>query len=205
VIRIARAAAEEYFVVLARGVQRIGQVAADLIRFTDSQDARDIVAVAPDIIGTVPILDTLRVSAFPERAGVSNDNIVCARWRPGPEGANTAVLMGNSLPVGSASPVALAQDDRDGPSVDSVSIPRGRSVYVRSSAITGDGASAGALYFIDDSGVVFGLRDEDTAKHLGLTAAPVPAPWPVLARLPRGPEPSRDAASVARDSVAGPS
>ncbi|MDT5329868.1 MAG: hypothetical protein QOF31_1165, partial [Mycobacterium sp.] len=205
VIRIARAAAEEYFVVLARGVQRIGQVAADLIRFTDSQDARDIVAVAPDIIGTVPILDTLRVSAFPERAGVSNDNIVCARWRPGPEGANTAVLMGNSLPVGSASPVALAQDDRDGPSVDSVSIPRGRSVYVRSSAITGDGASAGALYFIDDSGVVFGLRDEDTAKHLGLTAAPVPAPWPVLARLPRGPELSRDAASVARDSVAGPS
>jgi type VII secretion protein EccB len=205
VIRIARAAAEEYFVVLARGVQRIGQVAADLIRFTDSQDARDIVAVAPDIIGTVPILDTLRVSAFPERAGVSNDNIVCARWRPGPEGANTAVLMGNSLPVGSASPVALAQDDRDGPSVDSVSIPRGRSVYVRSSAITGDGASAGALYFIDDSGVVFGLRDEDTAKQLGLTAAPVPAPWPVLARLPRGPELSRDAASVARDSVAGPS
>ena len=37
VVRIARAAAEEYYVVLARGVQRIGQVAADLIRFTDSQ------------------------------------------------------------------------------------------------------------------------------------------------------------------------
>ena len=48
-------------------------------------------------------------------------------------------------------------------------------------------------------------RDEDTAKGLGLTGAPVPAPWPVLARLPRGPELSKDAASVARDSIAGPS
>ena len=76
VIRIARAAAEEYYVVLARGVQRIGQVTADLIRFTDSQDARDIVTVAPDVIGTVPILDTLRVSAFPERGRVQRRRCV---------------------------------------------------------------------------------------------------------------------------------
>lgn len=205
VIRIARAAAEEYYVVLERGVQRIGQVAADLIRFTDSQDTRDIVTVAPDVIGTVPILDTLRVSAFPEQGGVSNDTIVCARWQLGRTGANTSVLMGNSLPFDGASPVMLAQADGDGPSVDSVAIPPGRSAYVRSSGITGTGAKAGALNFVDDSGVVFGLRDEDTAKHLGLTGAPVPAPWPVLSRLPRGPELSRDAASVVRDSVAGPS
>ena len=81
VVRVVRAAAEEYYVVLARGVQRIGEVAADLIRFTDSQNDRDIATVAPDVIGAVPILDTLRVSAFPERGGVSNDAIVCARWR----------------------------------------------------------------------------------------------------------------------------
>ena len=84
VVRVARAAAEEYYVVLAQGVQRIGQVAADLIRFTDAQNDRDIATVAPDVIGAVPILDTLRVSAFPERGGVSNDAIVCARWRLSP-------------------------------------------------------------------------------------------------------------------------
>jgi type VII secretion protein EccB len=205
VIRIVRAAAEEYYVVLARGVQRIGQVAADLIRFTDSQDARDIVTVAPDVIGTVPILDTLRVSTFPDRGGVSNDAVVCAQWRVGRGGVNTDVLMGTSLPIDGANSVTLAQADGGGPSVDSVAIPQGRSVYVRSSGITGRGASAGVLYLIDDSGVVFGVRDEDTAKHLGITSAPVPAPWPVLARLPRGPELSKDAASVARDSIAGPS
>ena len=129
---------------------------------------------------------------------MSNDAIVCARWRLSPNGANTAVLVGNSVPVDGVSPMALAQADGDGPSVDTFSIPRGRSAYVRSIGIGGDGASTGALYFINDSGVVFGLRDEDTAKHLGLTGTPVPAPWSVLARLPRGPELSKDAASIAR-------
>src|SRR4051812_3411216 len=61
-VRIARAAADEYYVVLATGVQRVGQVAADLIRFTDSQNDRDIPTVPPDVIGALPIVDTLPVS-----------------------------------------------------------------------------------------------------------------------------------------------
>jgi ESX secretion system ATPase EccB len=205
VVRVDRAAAEEYYVVLARGVQRIGEVAADLIRFTDSQNAGDIDTVAPDDIAAAPILDTLPVSTFPVRGGVSTDAVVCARWRPSASGANTTVLTGDSIPVADAGSLSLAQADGDGPNVDNIAIPRGRSVYVRSIGLTGDGASSGALYLIDESGVVFGLRDEDTAKHLGLTGTPVPAPWPVLAWLPRGPELSKAAASIPRDGLAGPS
>jgi type VII secretion protein EccB len=203
VVRVDRATGEEYFVVLARGVQRIGEVAADLIRFTDSQDAGDIRTVAPDDIAAVPTLDALPVSTFPQRGGVSDDAIVCARWRLGSSGVNTAVLTGDSLPM--SDPLALAQDDGDGPDVDAISMPRGRSVYVRSIGLAGDNSSTGALYYLDESGALFGIRDEETAKHLGLTGRPVPAPWPVLARLPRGPELSKDAASIARDSLAGPS
>jgi len=205
VVRVARAAAEEYYVVLARGVQRISEVAADLIRFTDSQNDRDIAIVAPDVIGAVPSLDTLSVAAFPDRGGVSNGAIVCVRWQLTPTGVNTAVSVSNSLPVDGVSPTMLAQSDGDGPNVDAVSIPPSSSAYVRSTGIAGTGASTGALYFVNESGVVFGLRNEDTAKHLGLAGPPAPAPWPVLARLPRGPELSEDAASIARDSVAGPS
>jgi ESX secretion system ATPase EccB len=205
VVRVDRAAAEEYYVVLARGVQRIGEVAADLIRFTDSQDTGDIDTVAPDDIAAAPILDALPVSTFPQRGGVSTDAVVCTRWQPGAAGANATVLLGDSRPVDGPGAVPLAQADGDGPRVDSVAIPRGRSAYVRSIGITGDGASTGALYFIDEAGVVFGLRDEDTAKNLGLSSPPVPAPWPVLARLPRGPELSKEAASIPRDGVAGPS
>jgi type VII secretion protein EccB len=204
VVRIARATADEYYVVLATGVQRVGQVAADLIRFTDSQNDRDIHTVPPDVIGAVPIVDTLRVSSFPDAGGVSPDRIVCVRWKLTRAGAKTIVLVGDSLSADSSS-VTLAQSDGDGPNVDSFSIPRRRSAYVRSIGLDDDGASTGALYFVTESGVVFGLRDEDTAKHLGLPGSPVPAPWPVLVRLPRGPELSKDAASIARDSVAGPS
>src|SRR4051812_32594941 len=213
VVRVERVAAEEYYVVLARGVQRIGEVAADLIRFTDTQRTGDIDTVAPDDIDTVapddiaaaPILDTLPVSGFPQRGGVSSDPVVCSEWQLSEAGANTAVLTGDSRPADEPGALSLAQADGDGPNVDNISIPPGRSIYVRSIAITGDRASTGALYFVDDSGVMFGLRDDDTAKHLGLTGTPVAAPWPVLARLPRGPELSKDAASIARDSFAGPS
>ncbi len=203
VVRVVRAAEKEYYVVLARGVQRIGQVAADLIRFTDSQNDRDITTVAPDVIAAVPIVDSLRVSSFPAGGGVSDRAMVCTRWKLLPAGANTAVVVGDSVPA--VNVTKLAQADGDGPNVDSVSIPPGRSAYVRSIGVGGDSTSAGVLYYVNDSGVVFGLHDEDTVKCLGLTGPPVPAPWPVLARLPRGPELSKDAASVARDSIAGPS
>jgi type VII secretion protein EccB len=202
VVRVARAAAEEYYVILVQGVQRIGRLAADLIRFTDSQHDRDIATVAPDVIAAMPVVDSLRVSTFPERGGVSNAAYVCTRWQFSPTGTKTAVLEGNSLPPNGLS---LAQADGAGPNVDTFSIPQGRSAYVRSTGVRGDGASTGVLYYVNESGVVFGLRDEDTAKHLGLAGAPAPAPWPILARLPRGPELSKEAASILRDSVSGPS
>lgn len=53
VLKVARAnadAAEDYFVVLADGVQRIGEVTADLIRYTDSHVGGQIPTVAPDLI-----------------------------------------------------------------------------------------------------------------------------------------------------------
>jgi type VII secretion protein EccB len=204
VVRVIRAAAEEYYVVLARGVQRVGEVAADLIRFTNSQRNRDIDTVAPDVIGGVPIVDTLDVSAFPERGGVSADGILCARWQLTPSGANTAVQVGDSLPPDLA-PVTLAQADGDGPRVDAVAVPAGRSAYVRSVGLAGDDAGAGALYMINDLGVAFGLHDEEAAKQLGFAGPPVPAPWPLISRLPRGPELSKDAASIVRDAIARPS
>jgi type VII secretion protein EccB len=188
VVRVARADSTEYYVVLAEGVQRIGEVTADLIRFTDSQSGRVIITVAPDVIGAVPMVDALPVTTFPDRGGVADETVLCAQWRPAADGrATTAVLVGDSLPLDSGNTaVYLAQADGQGSNVDTVFVPHGRTAYVRACGITGSGGNAGALYVVYDSGVVFGVRDEDTAKRLGLTT-PVPAPWPVLARLPRGP------------------
>ncbi len=203
VVRVTRVDANDYFVVLADGVQRVGEVAANLIRLIDSRGSREVASVSPDALGDVPVVDTLPVATFPRRAGAtsgaSDGGVLCARWLP--DGPKSDLWMGDSLPTDSY-PTDLAQHDGEGPNVDSVALPSGRSAYVRATALAGDGGDAGPLYLVTDGGVLFGLRDENTAKLLGLLGDPVAAPWPVLSRLPRGPELSRDGALVAHDGIA---
>jgi type VII secretion protein EccB len=203
VVRLSRAGTAEYYVTLAAGVQRIGEVTADLIRFTQTRGRRDIVTVAPGVVGAVPIVADLPVATFPDHGGVSDRPVLCAQWGSTATQTNGAVLVADSLPTGR--PVRLAQGDGAGPDVDSVVLPAGRSAYVRASGVTGNGADNGPRYLVTDSGVVFGIRDDEAAKRLGLTNPTTPAPWPVLARLPRGPELSVQAASIVRDSVGAPS
>jgi type VII secretion protein EccB len=194
VLRITRGDGDEYFVVLVTGVQRIGQVAADLLRFSDSQGAANVIAVAPDVIRAAPVVNTLPVTTFPDRAPLPVDGgnaaeTICVTWTAGRAG----FLTGDGLPVpGGQTPVHLSQADGDGPALDAVYLPPGRSAYVR----------AGARYLVTDTGVRFAIHDDDAAHDLGLPAAALPAPWPVLAALPSGPELSRQSASVARDTVA---
>lgn len=194
--------AADYFVVLATGVQRVGEVAADLIRYTDSRVGEQIPTVAPGVIGTVSVVDTLPVTTFPDHGGVTDAPVVCARWRADPQtGATyTTVLTGEAVPV-TGRPVALAQADGEGPAVDEASLPSGRSAFVRSVGLTGDGQSAGSMFLVTDSGVRFGISDQDAAASLGFTEQAQPGPWPVLALLPQGPELSQRAASVARDGL----
>ncbi len=205
VVRVTRVDANDYFVVLADGVQRIGEVAADLIRVTDSQGSREIASVSPDAVGGVPVVDSLPVSTFPRRAGTptgtGGSGMLCAQWLPG--GPKTALWVGDSLPLDS-NPIELVQADGEGPNVDSVAMPPGRSAYVRATAVAGNDGETGPFYLVTDSGVLFGVHDENTGKLLGVQGDPVSAPWPLLARLPRGPELSRDSALVARDSVRPP-
>jgi hypothetical protein len=110
-------------------------------------------------------------------------------------------LAGPALPIAAGgAAVGLAQADGNGPLVDEVYIPPGRSAYVRATAL-GD-AAGGQLYLVTDTGVRFGIRDTETAGTLGLSSDPVAAPWPVLKVLPQGPELSKENALVAHDGVA---
>jgi type VII secretion protein EccB len=203
VLRITRGDGDEYYAVLSTGVQRVGQVAADLLRFSDSRGTANIIAVAPDVIRAARIVDALPVGTFPERAPAaglpSGATTVCVS-SPSSGRPDTAFLTasGLPLPVGQA-PVALAQADGRGPALDAVYLPPGRSAYVR-----GNGAG-GSRYLVADTGVRFAVHDDDAAHDLGLPTDTVPVPWPMLAVLPAGPELSRANASVARDIVAGPS
>ena len=205
VLRIARADSDEYYVVLAAGVQRIGQLTADLLRFSNSQGSANIITVAPDAVRATPIVTTLPVASFPDRAlSVGDvqtaDTTVCVTRAPAASAhSDVAFLAGSGLPLPAGQvPVALSQADGPGPALDAVYLPPARSAYVR-----GDGPG-GARYLVTDTGVRFVIRDDDAAHDLGLRVAALPAPWPMLAALPSGPELSRQNASVARDTVARP-
>jgi type VII secretion protein EccB len=189
VIRLTRTDSAEYYIALSGGVQRIGEVSADLIRFTHALH-RDIVTVAPALIGRVPVVEELPVTTFPDRGGVAETPFLCAQ--------SGNVLVGDALPFEDV--VQLAQADEAGPDIDRFAMPPGRSAFVRAAGTSGEGADIGARYLVDDSGVLFGIRDVAAAERLGLSS-PIPAPWPLLAHLPRGPELSVQNASVVRDSV----
>lgn len=207
VVRVIRADTTDHYVVLRDGVQRIGEVAADLIRFT-YPGLDGVPTVAPSAIARSSSVDALAVGHLPRRAqtpvGADGPAAVCVQWRADhvADRSRTVVLTGRP-PVDAAT--ALAQADGDGPNVDAVALPAGRAVDARAAAIVGDDGSAGTRYLVSDMGVAYGIHDDDVATHLGLAGPPVPAPWPILAALPRGPELSAEAASVVRDGLAAPS
>lgn len=203
VVRLPRADTTEYFVALADGVQRVGEVTADLIRFTVAQRGGDIPIVAPDAVAAAGVVDTLPTAGHPDRVVIAEPTALCARWAVSGDAGHTTVATTLLERAPAAAAVDLAQADGPGPNVDAVSVPPGHSVFARPVSVTGGGGEAQPRFLLTDLGVLFGVLDDDTARSLGVAPPPVPAPWPVLARLPRGPELSRAAASVTRDA-AGP-
>jgi ESX secretion system ATPase EccB len=201
VLRVTRADGDEYYVVLTHGIQRIGRVAADLLRFSDSRGARTVISVAPDAIRATPTVTELPVATFPDRTPTLLDagsTTLCVGWRHAASGGVEVALSAGGLPIPvGQEPVKLSQADGNGPAVDAVYLSPGRSAYVRATALSGDNPQAGTRYLITDIGVRFAVHDGDAAHDLGLPNTTVAAPWPVLAQLPAGPELSREKASVA--------
>ena len=195
VVRVSRADADELFVILGDGVQRIGPVAADIIRFSNSQGVRDIVTIAADAIGATPSVQTLPVTTFPDAAVKPvSEPVVCARRSPTvPERDGAMTTFGApAIPVdrGHAA-VRMAQADGVGPNVDAVFVPPGRCLFVQ----------APQWYIVSDTGVRYGVNAE-SAVALGLPRQPVPAPWSFVKLLADGPELTRAGALVAHDGVA---
>jgi type VII secretion protein EccB len=203
VLRVTRTSGDEFYVVLTDGVQRVGQLAADLVRFTNSQGTRSVMSIAPDVIRNAPAVTPLPVSGFPDQAKnppPTGDGTLCASWTYAASGNVDVSFSVGGLPLSDGQgPASLAQADGKGPAVDAVYLPPGRSAYVRATGLSGGNVRAGTRYFISDTGVRYAVRDDDAAHDLGMPDAMIAAPWPVLAKLPVGPELSRANASVAQD------
>lgn len=192
VVRVARADGDEYYVVGQGGVQRIGTVVADLLRFEYAGAGAEIESLPAGMIAAVPPVKVLDLADFPNRVPAPEPHdVVCAQWAIAVEGnAHTEIYAGAAVPLASdQAAVALAQADGAGPGLDAVFVPPGRVAYVR----------ANGLHVVTDTGVRFAISDTTTARTLGLAGEPIEAPWSIVRLLPEGPRLSKENALIARD------
>ncbi|WP_431233458.1 type VII secretion protein EccB [Mycolicibacterium psychrotolerans] len=188
VLRVVGTESPEYYVALPGGLQRIGRLAAELIRFSDPAARAEITEVPPELIARSPLVDTLPVGAYPDEpptlVGAGDD--VCATWISGRSGVAVGPHTGDRPGA-----VTLAGSDGDGPAVDSVRMAPGASIDVT-------GGPGMGRYLVTSAGVRFPVDDSAIAA-LGLSGAPAAAPWSIVGMLPAGPQLDRDAALVGRD------
>lgn len=213
VVQVQDVHATTYYVVLADGLQRIGRATADLIRYADSQGTADVDVLTPDAVARVPQSTSLAVDSFPDTPPrIVEDRtspVSCLSWRPvdvaaaGGPAATVAVLAGAALPLpDDARPVTLAQADGTGDNADRFYVRPGAGALVHSTDMAESGERRGALFFVGDTGVRYGVENRETATILGFEEDSRPAPWPILGLLAPGPTLARGGAFLAHDGVA---
>ncbi|MGV9735996.1 type VII secretion protein EccB [Rhodococcus aetherivorans] len=211
VVRVAVPDGKRFYVVLRDGVQEVSEATAQIVHFTDSQGAAEIPAVAPDVLRDAPTVRGLAVDTFPATVPTVVDArdrpVACLTWIPGVGAAERSrsvveVSAGSALPLpDGAVPVSLAQADGAGPEADSAYLAPGRGAFVQTTSVAPDSARRGALFYVADTGVRYGIVDAEAATALGFSE-PVPAPWQIVELFAPGPALGRAEALVAHDGVA---
>ncbi|MFG1794383.1 type VII secretion protein EccB [Nocardia sp. NPDC049149] len=206
----------ELYVVLADGVQRVSDFAAQVLRTANSQGMRDIKPVAPDVLTNMPVLHSLPLDHFP--AGTpkilspEDAPVGCISWSKtqqsggvadGPtDRAAVSLLAGARLPLAdSATPVTLSSSDGTGERVDDAYIPPSSGEFVRITGTEPGSPRRGSLFYVADNGIRYGIPDIATAQILGLGDAPRLAPWAVVGQLVPGPTLSKKDALVSYDTL----
>lgn len=204
----------QFYVLLPDGVQQITGLVADLIRSADSFGSVAPLVVGPDKLVSIPEVRDLPVEYYPDGrlkfVDSAADPTTCVGWEKaaGDRQARVTLFNGRGLPVSpgmDARIVALVRDDRSPGSVvaDQVLVLPGATDLVSSTSELLDADSRETLFWLSPNGVRFGIAPEaETLRALGLDPnSAQQAPWPLLRSFAAGPELSRHAALLARDTV----
>ncbi|WP_216893726.1 type VII secretion protein EccB [Nocardia alni] len=208
VIEVGDINSTELYVVLADGVQQISPFAAEVIRDADSYGVSEMTTVPPDALAGIAVRHTLPIDDFPQQRPsiISADAapVACVAWsRPSMErDASLSVLAGTALPLSeNAVPVQMAGGDPDPDRADAAYLPPFSGELVEVTDIAPGSSRSDGLCYVSDTGIRYGIPDLATARMLGLAGAPKPAPWEIIGRLIAGPDLTRTAALVARDTL----
>ncbi|OMC08955.1 type VII secretion protein EccB [Mycolicibacter heraklionensis] len=204
----------QFYVLLPEGVQKITSFVADLIRSANSFGSVAPLVVSPDKLINIPEVGTLPVEYYPNSTlkfvDTTANPTTCVGWEKasGDRQAQITVFNGRGLPVSPAMDnrvVKLVRDDRSPTSVvaNEVLVLPGATNFVTSTSELLDSDSRETLFWVSPNGVRFGIAAEsETLRGLGLDPGSAQqAPWPLLRTFATGPELSRHAALLARDTV----
>lgn len=207
---------DQFYVVLADGVQPVTSVVAAMLRQRDSYGASQPPRVSPDVLGDIAVREVLDVTGYPVQplkvVDWHADPVLCVAWERGmaDRQARQRLLVGRALPVTAEQdahlvPLVVSAADR-GTVADQVLLAGSPTTWVSTTGASPDSARRETLWLISESGVRYGVPfDEETLRALGLKdVAPRLAPWPLLRVWPAGPELSRQAAMTMHDTLAGP-
>ncbi|WP_227998576.1 type VII secretion protein EccB [Nocardia australiensis] len=209
---------DTHYVVLYDGLQQISPLTANIIRNRYKPTSATTTIDQADKTDA-PVSHALQVDSYPPSAPKvieSKDQPVsCLSWEPIAAAADNkdgnratlSVITGVALPIpDNAKTVPLAQADGSGGNADSVYIPPGTGMYVQSTGIEPDSRRKDSSFYIADTGVRYGIKNNESAKALGMDSEknvkPEPAPWPIVGLLAPGPSMGREEAMVAHDGVA---
>lgn len=211
--------ADQNSVILRDGLQPISPLTAAIIR--SSQPSPDHGTAIGDFeAARAQPSRALKVDTYPDVAPTiiqtNSRPVSCLSWKPisGAAGntdvavrAELAVIDASDLPMpGNAKLVPLAQADGKGDNVDSVYFKPGSGAFIQTTGIEVDSRRKDSLFYVSDTGVRYGIKNNDAAKALGMGSedgvTPEPAPWPIAGLLAAGPTMGREEAMVAHDGIA---
>lgn len=209
-------AADELYVVLAGGVQRVEPFVASLVMSSSPAGQLAPLPVSPKVLAAIPVVNSLRVDYYPPRRLTLVDThafpVVCVAWSKarGDREAVTTVVSGKGLPIaesGDANVTRLVRDDRRPNSVEAHQVwvsPSSPNLVTVTSAAPG-ATSRESLWWLSAQGVRYGIAPDALAPlGLDVKSQAVQVPWPLLRVFAAGPVLSRDAALVSADTVSPP-
>ena len=210
--------ADTFYVLLPNGVQRISPFVASLLRSQNSFGDVAPVAVSPDRLAPVPVVDSLPVGYYPATRLHLVDTTVadttCLTWSKGATdgSAAVAVLSGQGLPTppeSDARVLHLVKDvggDLAAAEADQVYIGAGATNLVMTTSADPGSGSRESLWWISDQGVRYGIAlEDDTLRPLGISPANArQAPWALIRVFAPGPALDRQDAMTQHDSLAPP-
>lgn len=216
-VRDLQTGADNFYVLLTDGVQRISPFVASLLRSSNSYGNPLPLVVTPDKLTRVPVVNTMPVGYYPTTrltfVDTTANPVTCVAWSKGStdRSAVTRVLSGKGLPIPVIADSRLLQLVKDssastGIEADQVYMSPGATNLVMTTSPAPEATSRESLWWISDQGVRYGISlDDESLRSLGITPGLArQAPWPLIRVFAAGPALTRADALTQHDTVSTP-